>query len=1071
MIFSKIPAQSRRQFRRPMDRRAIMMLMLEDLESRVLLAGTATQLIFTVPPSQTAVGTPMFPAVQVTVADATGATVTTDNSRVNMILVSNPVGGSLTQSGVVVLNATANAVNGVATFANVSFNMVGQYSVAVNDGGLLGVVSNTFNVTAAAAKLVFSQPPLNIGAGLPFSPAITVFVEDANGNLVTTDRSAIALSVQTGPSGGSLNGVTTINAINGVATFSGVAVNKPGTYTLAAKEQTTPVTLTPVISNSFVVSAGAPAKLVFQQQPVNTPQGTQLAPIIIDVTDSGGNIVTTDNSAVTLILPGTTGALAGTTTVNAVNGVATFADLSIAQLGSYTLQASDGTLTPVTSHNFAVTGPGVQLAFQQRPVQTTAGQVMTPGIAVVVEDANGNVVTNDTSSMTIAIATGSGSISGTTTVHVINGVATFSNLAFSQLGNYTVTVTDSLLTNPTSSLTSGSFLINGTASQLVFVGQPTQTAAGTPILPPVTVQVEDSAGNIVLNDTSSVTIAVGTGSGGVVSGTTNVPVVNGLATFSNLMLSLQGTYTLTASDGSLHGATSNSVVILPPPHLGIVTQPSNVARGSVMFPSVVVQIFNADGTPSTANTTSVTLTITGGPRNGSMSGTTTVAAVAGVATFSTLSFSVSGRYTLVASDGSLATALSNRFTVTAPAAKLQWSAEPASTVTAGSTGSWMPTVSVWTEDRNGDPVPDHAVLTLAISTGPAGATIVGSATASAVGGVARFSTVALPKAGSYVLNVTSTGLTAAKSKKFNVVPDKATEHLLVLKSPVSTVVGRAFSPVVVVVADQLGNIITSNQSAITMAISSGPGGTLHGTKTVHAHNGVAKFSNLSIDMAGSYVLSASVLSLSLLTTYATVISPVTTLALKPTASSSNFAVGQAFTVKETLKGLIGSPVPWTGTAALFDSANHKLTPDTPVSAGGKVTLAVPSQTMAGTEVVHVVYSGDINHLGAASPALTLTVGPATTTRVTGAPRQITSGTALALDVQVNAGNHAALVPTGTVQLIENGAVIATQSLNGSSHATISLTPPAVGSHAYTVVYEGDPNFRSSVSPVLNVTVT
>ena len=62
--------------------------------------------------------------------------------------------------------------------------------------------------------------------------------------------------------------------------------------------------------------------------------------------DSANATVTIDSSAVTLTLNGGTFAGGGNTvTATAANGVATFSNLVIDAVGSYTLTASDGTLT------------------------------------------------------------------------------------------------------------------------------------------------------------------------------------------------------------------------------------------------------------------------------------------------------------------------------------------------------------------------------------------------------------------------------------------------------------------------------------------------------------------------------------------------------------------------------------------------------------------------------------------------------------------------------------------------------------------------------------------------------
>jgi hypothetical protein len=65
------------------------------------------------------------------------------------------------------------------------------------------------------------------------------------------------------------------------------------------------------------------------------------------VEDAFGNVVTTDNSPVTLTL--SNGSFEGgsnTAAANAVNGIATFSGLRIDAAGTYTLSATDGSLTP-----------------------------------------------------------------------------------------------------------------------------------------------------------------------------------------------------------------------------------------------------------------------------------------------------------------------------------------------------------------------------------------------------------------------------------------------------------------------------------------------------------------------------------------------------------------------------------------------------------------------------------------------------------------------------------------------------------------------------------------------------
>ena len=83
------------------------------------------------------------------------------------------------------------AVNGVATFSNLSIDKAGSgYVLTASDGTLSSAASNSFNIHfGAAAKLAFGQQPTSATAGANISPAVTVFVLDATGNNVTSDTS------------------------------------------------------------------------------------------------------------------------------------------------------------------------------------------------------------------------------------------------------------------------------------------------------------------------------------------------------------------------------------------------------------------------------------------------------------------------------------------------------------------------------------------------------------------------------------------------------------------------------------------------------------------------------------------------------------------------------------------------------------------------------------------------------------------------------------------------------------------------------------------------------------------
>jgi len=90
--------------------------------------------------------------------------------------------------------------------------------------------------------------------------------------------------------------------------------------------------------------------------------------------------------------------------------------------------------------------PPLHLAFTQQPTTTLPLMTIQPAVQVAVLDAAGNTATSFSGQVTIAIGHNGGlivpgTLSGTKTVNVVNGVATFADLSIDQLGNgYTLVV-------------------------------------------------------------------------------------------------------------------------------------------------------------------------------------------------------------------------------------------------------------------------------------------------------------------------------------------------------------------------------------------------------------------------------------------------------------------------------------------------------------------------------------------------------------------------------------------------------------------------------------------------------
>ena len=839
--------------------------------------GAANHLVFVQGPSNAVAGAAISPAVTVAVEDTNGNVETGDNTTtVSLAIGTNPSGGTLTGGAAVTVSA------GVATFSGLSVNKVGVgYTLAASSTpSYTAATSSGFSITVGApTRLAFMQEPSNTAAGSAVSPAVTVAVEDANGNIETGDQSTtVTLAFANNPSGATLSGGSATTVVSGIATFSGLSVNKVGTgYTLSA---TSAPANTAATSSAFNISAGPATQLAFVQGPSNTAASSVITPAVtVAVEDADGNVETGNNTTqVTLAIGNNpaSGTLSGGSAVTVVSGVATFTALSINNAGSgYTLSASSApSLAGATSSSFTITpGTASKLAFVQGPSTTQAGSAVSPAVTVAVEDANGNVETgNNTTTVSLAIGTNpsGGTLSGGAAVTVSAGIATFSTLSINKAGNGYTLIASS--TPSFTAATSSSFSITaGPATQLAFVQGPSNAQAGSSISPAVTVAVEDANGNVVTSDnTTTVTLAIGSNpSGGTLTGGSAVPVSAGIATFSGLSINKVGIgYTLTASSTpTFNPATSPAFSVTPgtATQLVFVQGPTSAVAGSIVTPAVTVAEEDADGNVEFGdNTTEVTLTIGTNPGGGTLAGGTAVTVSAGIATFSALSIDKAGTgYTLIASSTpSLAAATSPAFTITPGVATHLAFIQGPSNAQAGSAISPAVTVAVEDGNNNIETGDNPTQVVLAIGTNPSGGTLTGGSAVTVASGIATFSNLSIDLIGAgYTLSASSTpSYTSAVSSPFSITPGAAT-HLGFIQGPSSTAAGSAISPVVTVaVEDANGNVETGdNSTTISLAIGTNPSsGTLTGGSAVTVSAGVAAFSALSIDKVGSgYTLAAS----------------------------------------------------------------------------------------------------------------------------------------------------------------------------------------------------------------------
>lgn len=815
-------------------------------------------------------------------------------------------------------------------------------------GGVAGDDVAITGSTTAIPHLVFAQQPSHSSSATSLQPDITLEIRDSGNSLVTSSTTSVTLDFGTNPSGGTLSGTTTVNAVGGVATFPGLSIDKVGTgYTLSA----TAIGISGATSTGFNITLGPSSRLDFIQQPTNSTSRVGIAPgISVQVLDAGGNL-TASTAAVTLAIGNNPsgGSLTGTKTVNAVAGIATFADLSINNVGNgYTLTATSAGLSGTTSTSFDVSsavllgfnfgaanglqassaatdvGTGVQSTNLTRgsgsTCTTNGGIPISDCLNVLDGTPNGAWNHADLAAAKAAnaylewtLTPSTGYSARLTTLQVAtyrqysSGAATleaeysFDGFATPGMAIGTITSIQSTPTSHVLSLSGISALqsatspvtfrlwaygfdyweikglgqvagndltilgsLDGLPSTTAFTRQPSNTTSTTGISPAITVEIQDDWGNRVANSTASVTLAIGTNPGsGTLSGAHIVSAVGGVATFPGLSIDKIGTgYTLTASSSGLTGDTSSAfdITLGTAGKLAFLQHPTAAASTLGIGPDITVQIQDAGGNPVSGSTSSVTLAIGTNPGAGTLAGTATVNAVAGVATFPGLSIDKIGTgYTLTASSSGLTGATSSAFNITLGAAnKLAFLQQP---TTAVSTASIAPAITVQIQDAGGNVVTGStAAVTLAIGTNPGSGTLSGSVTVDAVAGVATLTGLSIDQIGTgYTLVASSGALTGVTSSAFNIT--LGTAHKLVfLQQPTTAASTASIAPAISVqIQDAGGNVATGSAAAVTLTISANPGsGTLSGTVTINAVAGVATFAGLSIDASGTgYTLAAT----------------------------------------------------------------------------------------------------------------------------------------------------------------------------------------------------------------------
>ena len=373
--------------------------------------------------------------------------------------------------------------------------------------------------------------------------------------------------------------------------------------------------------------------------------------VTVTVTGSGTSAkinttkTTTGQGASKTVTPTSTTITIWVTTASSNGGRSTFtwSGIKVRPTGGTPLASGNitksGTESQISSNMGTLTevaGAAAKLAFTTQPSGGTGGTAWATQPVVTVQDAYGNTVTTNTSTVTLAISNNAGpggNLSGTLTEAAAAGVASFSGngLQIDKIGTgYTLSATDGTLTSATSSafnITVGSldhFSISSIASL--------QTA-GTAITG-VILTAQDVGNNTVTSYVSTVTYS---GTAGI-SGTSTAFTAGQLPGVSVTPITAGSGLTFIITGSSKIGTTTLTTVNPGAITLFVVSAASPQTAG-VAFSARVTAKDSNNNTVTTDSATVVTLTSSGSAQfdshgNGTF-GDTTKTLAAGTFTIST----------------------------------------------------------------------------------------------------------------------------------------------------------------------------------------------------------------------------------------------------------------------------------------------------------------------------------------------------------------------------------------------------------------------------------------------------
>jgi streptogramin lyase len=535
----------------------------------VTLAATALQ-ITTQPPAYVGAGTSF--GLTVSAVDGQGNVDTTYNGPITLALGTHPAGSAL---GVV-----EGATNGVATFTGLSLSVLGDYTIMASSGNLTSARTAGFVVTGPATQLVIApggEPPSSVIAGGSFS--VGVVAEDQDGNPAADFNGSVTLALVNGGSV-SLQGNVTANAESGQITFTGLSIDTVGDYQIQATSGS--LTTGGTGGVSVTVNPAGAAYLVVTISLTSPDVAGTSGTVTVAAYDQYNNLASSgpDQYLGTVDLSSTdkqVSALPPSYTLTAGDGGShTFTGVALKTAGNQTVSATDSVTSSITGTSAAVdvvSASASQALITSGPLTLVAGS--GGAVTVQLEDTYGNLGATSTSDQSIGLVTTStagafyaGPSGGTAitsiTIPAGQSTATFSYTDTKE-GRPTITASDAALG---SAPTQQERINPAAASQMLITNPPLTLTADS--RGPITVQFEDSYGNLGAAPATDQTISLGTtGSAGAFYDSTGNAIIGvtipaGPSSATVYYSDTQaGTPTVTASDIAFSSSVNQVETVYP----------------------------------------------------------------------------------------------------------------------------------------------------------------------------------------------------------------------------------------------------------------------------------------------------------------------------------------------------------------------------------------------------------------------------------------------------------------------------------------------------------------------------